>query len=111
MLKEGLQTRNHWNVRAQEIIEQQNRLINKEEQFLVFTVLYNDSSPIYFPEMFMNVCQNFLYADELLSNDFKELLDITKRMSSNLKEVDIPRKKKQIEPSLPKRFSLVSLKE
>lgn len=57
-------------------IEQE--LEDSQEQYVIFSVLYRDQSPDYFPEMFMNVSQNFLFADESLRSDLTILLDITK---------------------------------
>ena len=57
-------------------IEQE--LEDSQDQYVIFSVLYRDHSPEYFPEMFMNVCQNFLFADESLRADLSILLDITK---------------------------------
>lgn len=54
-----------------------------QDHYVIFTVLYRDHSPEYFPEMFMNVCQNFLFADESLRADITILLEITKQMAGN----------------------------
>lgn len=54
-----------------------------ETQYLILVVLFREYSPDYFPEMFMNVCQNFLLADESLRADLNILLGITKQMAGN----------------------------
>jgi len=52
-------------------------------------VLFREHCPEYFPEMFMNVSQNFLLADETLRSDVDVLLDITGQMAGSQNVVEV----------------------
>ena len=44
------------------------------QNYLIFLCTFRVTYIQYFPEMFINICQNFLLADEQLKSDFKVLL-------------------------------------
>jgi len=50
------------------------------EEYLIFQCLFRKYSPHYSYEMFMNICQNFLVADDQLRQEFDHLLDIISHM-------------------------------
>ena len=40
------------------------RQLNNDDQYLIFQCLFDQSGIKYYPEMFINICQNFLIADD-----------------------------------------------
>lgn len=57
--------------------------MNNDEEYLVFCCLFSHQAPEYHAEMFMNMCQNFLIADEELRNELETLINITKQVAPN----------------------------
>ena len=56
--------------------------INNDDQYLIFQCLFSQNGLKYYPEMFINICQNFLIADDQLRNEIENLLSITSKMQS-----------------------------
>ena len=50
---------------------------NNNDQFLIFVVTFESDGENFHPEMFVNVCQNFIYADELLQEEINNLCKIS----------------------------------
>jgi len=54
--------------------------VNNDEQYLLFCCIFRQHAPKYYPDMFMNICQNFLIADDQLRQEIEVLLSITRKM-------------------------------
>lgn len=50
------------------------------EEYLIFKCLFEQHVPDYTYEMFANICQNFLVADDALRREFDLLLEIIRNM-------------------------------
>lgn len=52
----------------------------EDKDYIIIQFLYKQYTPEHFPIMFLNICQNFLIADEQLRKEVETLLDITKQV-------------------------------
>ena len=59
---------------------------------MIFCGLFQQRAPEYYAEMFMNICQNFLIADDDLRKELEVLLAITRRMGGGTRALAPPPK-------------------
>ena len=50
--------------------------IDNDQQYLLFQCAFKQHGLKYYPEMFINICQNFLIADDNLRSEIELLLQI-----------------------------------
>ena len=54
-----------------------NLCLNNNDDFLIFVVTFESDGKKYHPKMFVNVCQNFIYADQILQDEMTNLCQIS----------------------------------
>lgn len=66
------------------------RLIkNDNNNYLIFQALYDTGVPPYTPSMIINICLKFIWADKILREDIKLLLDITDKLGHNDRVIEL----------------------
>lgn len=56
------------------------------KKYIICEVSFNGKYIKYYPEMFINICQNFLTADLQLRKDIEVLLSISKKLKGDKKK-------------------------